>query len=146
MVSIFFLPLINIFFPPPCEGFDLFSHGLQIFFMGPMTFIPGSPILSLFLSIQLLSFLNYSSLRAVYFQDVDFKEEGLGGTSYKLATRYLVLFIFIIIFYLWQHSVACGILEFPNQGLNLCPFAVEVQSPNHCTAREVLVHFKHINS
>lgn len=48
LVSIFFLPLINIF--PPCEGFDLFSHGLQIFFMGPVTFIPGSPILSLFLN------------------------------------------------------------------------------------------------
>lgn len=54
LVSIFFFLLINIFFF--YKGFDLFSHWFQIFFMDPMTFIPGSPIISLSVSIQLLSF------------------------------------------------------------------------------------------
>lgn len=60
----FFFLLINIFFF--CKRFDLFSHGFQIF-MSSVTFIPGSPIISLSLSVQLLSLFYYIFLIAVYF-------------------------------------------------------------------------------
>lgn len=65
LFPLFSFLLINIFFF--CNRFDLFSHRFQIFFMGPMTFIPGSLIISF--SPNLVTFLFYYAFLIVYFQD-----------------------------------------------------------------------------
>ena len=41
-----------------------------------------------------------------------------------------------VLFFFWPHCMACGILV-PQPGIKPVPPAVEVQSPNHWTTREV---------
>ena len=59
-----------------------------------------------------------------------------------------VLFEFLLhfgfSFLFWPYHTACGILV-PQPGIEPAPPAVEAQSPNHWTAREVPIsHLKHL--
>ena len=47
--------------------------------------------------------------------------------------------------FFWPHHTACGILV-PHSGIKPTPPAVEVQSLNHWTTREVLYHMSFIHS
>ena len=59
------------------------------------------------------------------------KEEKLAYLEYRLSeSGHFFFFLF------WLHHTACGILV-PWPGIEPVPHAVEVQHPNHWTAREV---------
>ena len=58
---------------------------------------------------------------------------------------YLINFKCLCIYLFWLPRVACGILV-PRPGIEPVPPAMEVQSLNHWTAREVpLINFKRIS-
>ena len=61
-------------------------------------------------------------------------------TAKWFSYTYIYTFLFFkFLFYFWSHCMAWGILV-PRPGIEPMPPAVEVQSPNHWTAREVPMH------
>ena len=60
------------------------------------------------------------------------RPEASGGACKGLSLSLLFFFFFTF----WPHRAACGILV-PRPGIEPAPSAVEVQSPNHWTARKV---------
>ena len=62
------------------------------------------------------------------------QQSTLPKTAGPLILFYFYYYYYFLIF--WSHHAACGILV-PRTGIKLAPPAVEMQSLNHWTAREV---------
>ena len=58
------------------------------------------------------------------------------GSDWLDLIIYMFIYILFVCLFIWSHFTARGILV-PRPGIELTPLALEVQSPNHWSAREV---------